>query len=93
MKNTFYPIDLWEEQEMKYGIGLVHIRDTFWYLDEIKRKISNWRVMEKLKGINGLHVIKRLDGSYYLNQISGYTLNIGAYCYMVYPDGTIKREI
>lgn len=93
MKNTYYRIDLWEEQEMEYGIGAVHVCDTFWQPEKIKEMISNWRVMENLKEINVINVIKRLDGSYYINQVSGYTYNTGMYCYMVFPDGALQRAI
>ena len=93
MKNTYHRIDLWEEQQMEYGIGAVHVCDTFWLPEKIKEMISNWRVMENLKGINVLNVIKRLDGSYYLNQVSGYTYGTGMYCYMVCPDGALQRAI
>lgn len=93
MKNTYYAISLWEDQQMRYGIGAVHVCDTFWLPEKIKEMISNWHVMENLKGINGLEVIKRLDGSYYLNQVSGYTYNTGMYCYIVNPDGSLRREV
>jgi len=93
MKNTAYHIDLWEERQMEYGIGIVRLCDIYWWPERIKKSVSNWRMMEKLKGINGLHVIKRMDGSYYLNSISGYTYDKGMYLYMVHPDGTLTREI
>ena len=93
MNNTYHRIDLWEEQKMECGISAVHVCDTFWPPEKIKEMISNWRVMENLKGINALNVIKRLDDTYYLNQVSGYTYNTGMYCYVVCRDGALQRVI
>lgn len=87
-----YHVDLWEEQQMQFGIGTVKVRDDYTTMDRIKEICCNPESLKKLKGISGIHVIKTMDGRYYINQISGYNNVIGAYCYMVHPDGKLTKE-
>jgi len=89
----FYNIHIDEERQMRYGLGLAKICDTTWRDEQIKTRVQNWKVMENIDGINGLHIIVRLDGTYYLNQFCGYNDNLGMFCYMVHEDGTITKEV
>ena len=92
-KNNSYEIDLWEESEARFGIALNRLLETYWSTDKIRDTVSNWKIAKNIKGVTALHIVKRLDGSFFLNQISGYTDSTGMYCYMVGQDGKLVREI
>lgn len=87
-----YHVNLWEERRMQFGIGTVKDRDFCATMDRIHELCCNPESLKNIKGINGIHVIKTMDGRYYINQISGYNNVIGAYCYMVHPDGKLTKE-
>ena len=86
-----YHVDLWEERKMQFGIGTTRLQEFYATKEKIKELCFNSETMRNVKGINGIHVIKLLDGRYYLNQIRGYNGYIGAYCYMVHPDGHLEK--
>ena len=93
-----YKIELWEETKMQYGIGSVKKMETRWTLEKIKELCCNASVLENLKkellnGINGIHVIEMLDGTFYINQFGGYTNRTGLFGFMVNPDNTLARFI
>lgn len=87
----FYHVNLWQENKMQYGDGIVKLFDTLWTMDKIKRLCSNADVLRNLKGINGIHIIQRFDGSFFINQISGYTDDTGLYGYSVGKNNSLLR--
>ncbi len=86
-----YKVDLWQEKAMRYGTGLERMHDAFWAMDKLKETCCNAKVLDALKGINAINVIKRLDGTFCVNQISGYTISTGLYGYLVKPDNSLER--
>lgn len=88
-----YKIGLWKETKMPFGIGLERLHDERWPKDQLNEKCCNAKVIDRLKGINAIYVIKRLDGTFYVNQVCGYTDVTGLYGYTVNPDNTLDRFI
>lgn len=86
-----YKVDIWKEKPMRYGTGLERMHDAFWSMDKLKEMCCNVKVLDGLKGINTINVIKRLDGTFYINQISGYTIRSGLYGYLVKSDSSLER--
>lgn len=86
-----YKIDLWQEKAMRFGIGLERLHNAFWTIGKLKETCCNAKVIDGLKGINAINVIKRIDGTFCINQISGYTCDSGLYGYLVKPDNTLER--
>lgn len=86
-----YTIDLWKENSTRYGIALDHMHSVYWTMDKLKEMCCNADVIKNLKGINTITVIKQLDGTCWVNQVSGYTMKTGLYGYLVKLDNSLER--
>lgn len=88
-----FHVNLYEEKEMQFDAGLVKDSEFLSTLENIKKHFSNSQVMDKLADVTAINAIKRLDGTYYINQLSGYSFEYGTFCYLVNLDGTLTKAL
>lgn len=86
-----YHVSIFAEKEMAFGIGLERVTDSYWTKDKLHETCVNGHIIDKHNGINGISVVKRLDGTFCIIQFSGYTEVSGLYGYEVNPDNTLER--
>ena len=91
----YFKINLWEEKTFSFGDGINKLFDTLWTFEKIKSLCYNFYILNdfNLKEINQINIVKRKDGMFYINQISGYNNKLGLFGFLVNPDNSLKKFI
>ena len=91
----YFKINLWEEKTFAFGDGIDKLFDTLWTFEKIKMLCYNFYILNdfNLPEINQINIIKRKDGSFYINQISGYNEEFGMFGFSVDSHNQLKKFI
>lgn len=91
----YLKIDLWEERTFCFEDGIQRLFNTMWTFEKIKNLCYNFYILNNfnLKDINQINIIKRKNGTFYINQISGYNEELGLFGFLINPDNSLKKFI
>ena len=91
----YFKINLWEEKTFSFGDGIDKLFDTFWTFEKIKSLCYNFYVLNNfnLKEINQINIIRRKDGMFYINQISGHNNKLGLFGFFFFFFNSLKKFI